>query len=176
MSGYSIAGALGGYGYDEYSAPSAWDEENNYNKAQRTERPRSFRARVDAKKQELRMAQQAAMAEHQAEKPKTPKTRTSKNGNESDECQCIECAPHLYRSTDHHEKKEKHDCDCHDCKNGRCRGLFNNMTQQDYFIIFIVIIISIVLYSMYCTICRLSEIAYRLGGPVHSNVPPNVVV
>lgn len=166
MSGYSIAGALGGYGYDQYSAPSAWDEETNYNKVARTERPRSFRARVDAKKREMRLAQQTAAAEQQSEMKK--ENQDAPKGPKSDsKCQCMECAPHLYRSHAHesHDKPhETHGCQCQDCKKGSCRtSIFNHMTQQDCFIIFVIVIIGIVLYCMYCTMCRLNDVLSRLG-------------
>lgn len=169
MSGYSIAGALGGYGYDQYSAPSAWDEETNYNRVQRTERPRSFRARVDAKKREMRMAQQTALAENRAENPDQKKSEKNE-----DPCQCAECAPHLYRShtsdVSKNSKTSKQECGCQ----GSCQGgLFKHMTQQDCFIIFVIIIIGIVLYGMYCTMCRLNDIVSRLGYGSTLPVLPN---
>lgn len=166
MSGYSIAGALGGYGYDQYTSPPSWDEETNYNRVARTERPRSFRARVDAKKREMRMAQQVAAAETKVEEPKSKMSE-----KKDDQCQCLECAPHLYRS----EKHPKQECDCHDCKKGGCQsGIFRRMTQQDCLIIFIIIVIAIVLYSMYCTMCRLNDIVFRLSGSPQAPLNPQI--
>lgn len=165
MSGYSVAGALGGYGYDEYNAPGFYDSEKNFTKRPIKQKPRSFRDRVDAKKRELRSRVPPSKPIEREEEP----------------CECIECAPHLYRSHAPESKKSEksknseekecgEDCSC----GGKKRGLLNQMTQQDCFILFIIIIISIVLYCMYCTMCRLNQLVQKMGGTDYNQSNPNL--
>ena len=147
MSGYSVAGALGGFGYDEYSSPGFY-EEDNYTKRPIKQKPRTFRERVEAKKQEMNKNV----------------VKMSRKPVEEDPCECRECAPHLYRNHSQTYEKDKSSngsgCGC-GC-DGKKYGLFSQMTQQDCFIIFIIIIISIVLYCMYCTMCRLNQLVSNM--------------
>lgn len=156
MSGYSTAAALGSWGYDVFTSPYPYNEEKNYMPGPMKQRPRTMKQRIQAKRNTLnRNIPNNINNINNIDNTNSNNTGKSNNTNKSNNmtpCDCPDCAPNLYNT------QSDNNCGC-----SKNKGLFSQMTQQDFIIIFIIIVIGAILYSMYCMMCRMDKIMMVLN-------------
>ena len=125
MSGYSVPGALGSYGYDMFSDPYDYNEEINY--TPKINKP-SLEERINAKRNALN-----------AQRNANSNANSNKNSSlESEEVRKVkkqcDCCPH--KSSDRLEQTNKED------------DVIFKIRKNDIYIMFVIFIIYVLCYAL----------------------------
>jgi hypothetical protein len=151
MSGFSS----GSYGYDEFATDFSYDEERNYSKP--IKQP-SFQDRVEAKRNALNGG-----------------LRFSKQSSRiAEPCNCIECAPELYKPKPEPEKPKAEKLESKETSPKTDPNVFYIGFDKDTVFILFIIILCVLSMVMYFKIKKLSHRLKMLTTPVPISIPAPV--